>query len=595
MTKTTIKLLLVLPLLFWGVSPAMAQDGSAKATEKEEDGPKLQFNGLGRTFINQTGIDGDILENDTLTPRGLTDGEFLLDLQINATPNDKTEIQSILRLRNEFGGFFGAGMTVEVRELWARGIIGNVVEYRVGDMDLERTPYTLFNFQEEGTINEPSAFQPQKELIYYEQFYNRPNSRRYQGGSFDFGLQFTEGIRDMDVNAFLARIRGTDFIAIPTRLVSGADIQFSTYRFSKDLGSKADFGFNLVHTFDDLNSGEANTGIRNTVGSFSFDLTVLENKDKAVHVLGETGLSWLENKNDSVLFYESDDSFLDIGASLVLKPQKLKFQASFVDVGPEFFSMAAQSRRIDYNAEKRYFNRAGEGQEVRPVSLFDISRDPAIYTFELSDQLMAYDPRFTNTFPYGKATPNRRGVNLGADYGMEGQKLEARLDASFMSEIRGQGTEELKNFALVKAAATLNIDQYIGWNNGLHFTFGYQFEQTSRGGNEFEEVDLTSNLIELGFEAELFKDFEVLLGAKMLVAEGSDYVPRISEFNIVEDFPGRTVVDDTETLLAGGIRYNFKEGIYVTLQYHWFDAQTETDNFANYRIDQVFVLYTMNF
>jgi hypothetical protein len=125
----------------------MAQDGSAKASEQEEEGPKIRFNGLGRAFLAQTGIDGNILDADSTTIRQLTDGEFLLDLAFNATPNDKTEVQSILRLRNEFGGFFGSGMSVEVRELWARGIIADAIEYRVGDMDVAMTPYTLLYAQ----------------------------------------------------------------------------------------------------------------------------------------------------------------------------------------------------------------------------------------------------------------------------------------------------------------------------------------------------------------------------------------------------------------------------------------------------------------
>ncbi|MGB6036217.1 MAG: hypothetical protein WBG42_08110, partial [Cryomorphaceae bacterium] len=112
---------------------------------------------------------------------------------------------------------------------------------------------------------------------------------------------------------------------------------------------------------------------------------------------------------------------------------------------------------------------------------------------------------------------------------------------------------------------------------------------------EVEQVDLNSNLVEGGVELELFEDFELLFGAKLLVAEGSDYVPRIDEFNIVRDFPNRTEIDDTETLLAGGIKYTFKEGIYLTLQYQSFDATGRSDSFRDYTLNQIFVLYTMKF
>lgn len=164
-----------------------------------------------------------------------------------------------------------------------------------------------------------------------------------------------------------------------------------------------------------------------------------------------------------------------------------------------------------------------------------------------------------------------------------------------MEEIRGQGTEELKNFTLVKAAADLNIHHLIDWENKVKFTLGYQFEQTSRDGLEVEQVDLTSNLIELGLEVELFKDFEILLGSKMLDASGSDYIPRIDEFNIVADFPGRYEVDDTEMLLAGGFKYTFKEGIYLTIQYHSFSSDRNNIATPDYGLEQVFALFNMKF
>lgn len=573
----------------------MAQDGSAKPSEKEEDKSIVNFNGLGRTNLLQTGIDGSILDNDTLTPRSLTDGEFLLDLQINAQPNDKTEVQSILRLRNEFGGFFGAGMVIEIRELWARGIIANAVEYRVGDMDVEMSPYTFFNPTEEGTINEPSVFQPQKEIIYYEQFYGDQNTRRMQGAQFDFGLTFTKGLRSADFGAFLARVRGTDFLTVPTRLVTGGEAQFSTMTLNKEYGTKLDFGFNYVYTFDDLQSGEATSGIRNAVTSFTGDLRLINNSNYSIHVLGEGGFSRMSAKQDSLTTFSSDDYFIDIGAKFNIKSKNLRLQANFVDVGPDFFSIGAQSKRVQFDAQKKYYNRAGASQDVRQATLFDLSRDPALYTFELSENLMPYDPRFSNTFPYGKATPNRRGVTANAGYGDEESNLEAQVDAAYMTEIQGQGTEELKNFALVKAAATVHINKMIDWQNGLRFTLGYQFEQTSRGGTEIESVDLNSNLLELGLEAELFKNFEFLLGTKYLVADGSDYIPQIERFNVIEDFPRRTLIDDEEILLATGVRYNFKKGIYITLQYHSFAANRNIDNMPSYRLDQVFVLYTMKF
>lgn len=590
---TTLKFVVCFLLL--SASTAWAQDGSSLPSAGEESKQIVQFNGLGRTILNNTGIDGNVLESDSTTARNLTDGEFLLDLAINAQPNANTEVQGILRLRNEFGGFFGAGVTVEIRELWARGLIANAIRYRVGDFDHEMTPYTFFNPDEEGMVNEPAIFQPQKDVIDYEQFYQNGNSRRLQGANLDFGLGFPSVLNEANIKGFIGRLRGTDFFTTPSRFVTGGQLDFSTQTFNDSLGLKADFGFNLSHTFDDLQSGEATSGIRNMVWSVDFDVTVLDKDNLGIHLLGEAGRSSLEFREDSVSVFDEGDSFLEVGIAVDLKPSKLRLSATYLDIGPDFFSTGAQSKRVDFERNKTFFNRVGPDRQFRMPTLFDLGRDRALYTYQLSDRLMAYDPRYANTMPYGNATPNRSGLQFGVDYGDEESAVEAGVTASFLQEIRGQGTFELKDFRLIRGFANVNAHHWMDWDKKLRLTLGLQNEQTSRAGVEIEQVDLTSTLLEVGLEAELFTRFELLLGGKFLTAEGSDYIPVIEEFNDVRDFPGRYVVDDTESLIGAGLRYQFKEDVFLTLQYQQFSFEraTETDN--AYDLQQFFVLYQMEF
>ena len=60
----------------------------------------------------------------------------------------------MFRIRNELGGFWGGGVSFNVRQLTLKGVAGNKVKYEVGDIDLKMTPYTLFNNLEEGVIKE---------------------------------------------------------------------------------------------------------------------------------------------------------------------------------------------------------------------------------------------------------------------------------------------------------------------------------------------------------------------------------------------------------------------------------------------------------
>ena len=82
-----------------------------------------------------------------------------------------------------------------------------------------------------------------------------------------------QGIDEMDVTGFISRIRGTDFFTTPTRFVGGGHINL--LRESQDsMGFDAAVGLNYINTWDDLRSGEANTGIRNAVYTIDFDFTV---------------------------------------------------------------------------------------------------------------------------------------------------------------------------------------------------------------------------------------------------------------------------------------------------------------------------------
>jgi hypothetical protein len=572
------------------------QDGSSlPSREDASNAKKVQFNGLGRTILNNTSIDGALLDTDTTTARRLTDGEFLLDVAINAQPNDNTEVQGILRIRNEFGGFFGAGVTVEVRELWARGLIANTVRYRVGDFDHVMTPYTLFLEDEEGMVNEPEVFRPQKEVIEYEQFYTDNNSRRLQGAKLDFGLAFPKILREMDANAFIARIRPTDFLTTPSRFVGGGQLDFSTRRLQDSVGMHADFGVNLSNVWDDLQSGNATSGIRNQVISLDFALHLYENEQLAIQVLGEAGRSSLKLAEDEKTTFEEDDTFLEAGVAVDLKAKKLRLTASFLDVGPDFYSIAAQSKRVGFNRAKTFYNRIGNDRRVRMPTLFDLGRDRALYNYQFSEDLMAYDPRYANVMPYGKATANRIGLQFGAAYGDDSSPFTAELGVALLDEIRGQGTFELKSFTQIRFAADVHLNRILEWEKTTMLTLGFQQEQTSRDGVEIEQVDLSSNLIEVGLEAELFSRFDLLLGAKLLSAEGRDYVPVIAAFNDVEDFPAAFVADDNETMLGAGIRYRFQQDIYLTIQYQQFNLERALAPTRDYDLRQIFAQYVMKF
>ncbi len=561
--------------------------GSSDLSAQTEIPKNLHINGLGRTLIQRTQLGGTIGETDTTTASDLMDGEFLLDLKINATPNEKTEVQSILRLRNEFGGFFGSGMSVEVRELFARGIVGNSFRYHVGDMDLKMTPYTLFQHDADLNVNEAEIFRARQELIDYEQFYNGDGTRRMQGGKVDFGLSAGSIFSEINISGFFTRVRGTDFFSLPTRFVSGGSVELKNDRWGSITG-------NYVNTFDAVSIGGFDNGIRNPVQTISADIHILENDNMALDFEGEMGMSSIFETQETEPF-DRDDTFAEGAFKLDLKPQNLQVTLGFRDVGPDFFSIGAQSNRVDLDRSRTFYSRIGNDRTARQASIFDLNRDRALYTYALSDVLRSYDPRFGNTQPYGRATANRRGVFLNVDYALADSAIELGAEAMQMQEIRGQGTTELKSFTLARVTGDVNINRWLGIDNILKVNVGYQFEQTQRGGVEIEAVSLTSSLLDAGIQAELFDNFDLLAGVKQLTSVGDDYIPDVVRFNEVRDFPGRYIVDDNETMIAAGFRYRFSSMSTLNIQWERFNSSRATEADRAYQIDQIFILYSLYF
>jgi hypothetical protein len=197
--------------------------------------------------------------------------------------------------------------------------------------------------------------------------------------------------------------------------------------------------------------------------------------------------------------------------------------------------------------------------------------------------------------PYGRATPNRQGVFASVAYEKPEGPLEAQLDVARMQELRGQGTLELKSFTLLRASADFHAHRLLGREEALTFTLGYQYENTQRGGEPIEQISLNSNLIEAGLQVELFTNFDLLLGGRWLVAQGNEYLPDVVRFNVVRDFPRVSTFDEVESMLAAGIRYRFREDIHLSIQWDRFSLDRRDNADRNYRIDQPFILYNMNF
>ena len=147
----------------------------------------------------------------------------MVDLTANIKPNSQTYINATLRVRNDYGGFWGAGVTFDLRQMYVKGVVANTVRYQLGDINYKLTPYTFYN-SDESAFNVPGAFQVYKEMVHYDLFYQDDNTWRQQGAAADFALEFSKGVEEMQFNFFATRQNPTDFGFTSERIFYGGNI-----------------------------------------------------------------------------------------------------------------------------------------------------------------------------------------------------------------------------------------------------------------------------------------------------------------------------------------------------------------------------------
>jgi len=552
---------------------------------KSQTAKKVQFVGVARSIMNSNELVVKDPIEDTVTAKKKMGGYALIDLGVNIFPNKNTEILGMMRIRNAFGGFYGAGVTFDVRQLYVKGIIGNVVRYQLGDINYKLTPFTFYNHDEDQLIQQPDVFKLQREIVNYETFYQK-NTWRQQGAAVDFALEFAKGIKEIKFNGFINRINVTDFTNVPDRFYGGGNIGIQQ---SKNLF----VGFNYVSLFDLIGTSSNKNAFCNNVASLNYELQL--GKDNIdFRFFGETGFSESKYTLDT-LAPKLDDSFLDLGISFSYKPLRTKLTLGYLDVGPDFRSAGAQSKRMNYNATPSVYDRYTNQQGLSSIGIFDMMRDETLYNKSISNNLMAFNPAYNNVMPFGIATFNRQGVYAKLDFLDKKEIVKIGAESYLLNEIKGQGTEILKSFNLIKSNAELNIHKLLALKKTIKITAGFATQSTKRSSDlDFEKINLTSNNWKAGFEVEFYKNFDLLGGIISYEANGNEMIADRNKYTEVTDF-NEYKINTSEMILGGGLRYRFSDKIYLTTLYQNYDFKNKLNSVSSYSINQLLIIYNMKF
>ncbi|WMJ75169.1 hypothetical protein RCC89_18660 [Cytophagaceae bacterium ABcell3] len=562
----------------------------------------VYFNGLGRALVTTDNIGGVAMDpdpaaglTDTINPRSGTGGYTIFDLGVNAQPNENLRAHALLRIRNEFGGFYGDGSFLEFRQLRLDGVLGKVFKYEIGDVDLMLTPYTLYNFEEMYNDFEADVFAIRRSIVHYENF-NFGNKWRLQGFNGSAAFQYEKGIERLGFRAFATRTNRTNFLNVPDRVLAGGRIDVKQSKYLS-VGLNATNFFDIVTT---VPSDLTNYNNRVFTGDFASTLDLDAFRFK---LFGEGGLSNYSYDLDGVNVTRTDDNyFYDMGLSGEYKPLQAKVAVSYRNVQPDFLSPGAQTRRIFDGGigdlDHQIYPFLGNQEVYRNPMLFDrITQEYGLRNLTIQPTLMPFLPQYNNITPYGTATPNRQGFTATVSAGEDDKILKFNATADLLTEIVGVGSPGTRTFTGLRGGMVLNVNRILGWEKAIALNGGIRYEDTRREQNP---INFQSTLYDAGLSIEVLTGLDILGGYKLLVASGNEFVPVYDSFNFISDYDDLSL-DLTEDILAFGVRYRFSNNSYFTFQGH-FAGFTNRVNITgderfpgNYSINQAFLNYTMVF
>ena len=551
----------------------------------QENSKKFWLSGLARGVYNLDELKGE--ESDTTSASKAEYGHTLVDLSANIRPNAHTYIRSTIRVRNEYGGFWGSGVTFDLRELYLRGLIANSIRYQVGDMDYKLSPFTFYNNNEDLFDNTLDIFSMYSEMMHYDYFYKGNNTWRQQGLATDFSLSFKEGIEELQFNLFTSRINPSNFNTISDRVFYGGNVTMVQ-------SAQISAGVNYINLADIAGTSNNTSYFKNPVltGTYSLNTTLDDFKFK---LDGESGFSksfTANNQDPDNVVKENlvEDYFNYATFKSVYEPFNTEFSVSYRNVGQGYRSAGAQMRRLKYKTQAFMFDRYTNQQVVRPVGMWDIKNDPTFYNSQIEVGLAEFYPQYNNIDPYGLATPNRQGLDFVLYHKTDDNRFEISMEYGLLSEIIGLGIENLKKFNSFSLNMTLKDH-----DEKIKMQFGYSNDQTIRSGDQsFVQSELNSNRVYSGITLEITDKLFCLLGSETIKASGNDYVAVRDRNDVVEDF---TLFETNlfEQINGIGLRYEFdnKNDLQILWQdYSWSNSVLGTED---YGFDRMSVIYIMKF
>mgnify|MGYP001275420469 CR=1 FL=1 len=545
--------------------------------------PNFEIGGLARSLSQSSHLD----EKDTINNDVSQDFNIVFDLAIKGSLNKYVSLYSELRMGSNLEVFDTSSSYLNLRRILIFGDLNKSFSFEIGDIDLKMTPFTLWNSNQEGNINESVLFSNFRDIQNYENF-NNENYWRRQGASL-FGNISLSKKDSLNYKIFGTREIASNEISIPDVFMYGGNISYLNKSFS--------FGINHLDLFTNNKGILLDTNLHNHVVSSKSSL-----KFNNIELSSELGIS--KRTNSSLLSSNNkwiDGEFMSFDFKTNFL-KKLVLTLNYRSVSDDFSSPGAQTKRINYAMAPNLFPLVDNSSINREIIASDIVSDitffrsASFYNRNIDYSLDAFNPIFGVSKPYGISTPNRQGISSMIEYSDSSNIFYIQGKASFLNDLTGEGVLEKRKYFTYSLSSNIFINKLLDYEKIILINGGFNYSNAKRNHSPdifVQNVDFNNSILDLGLELEIIKNLHLLYGYESINAQGLDYLSvrddnfTISSFHKIE-------INMNQNISSIGLKYDFTKKSSLILNYQNIRCNYEKSELS-FIINQFFILAQIKF
>jgi hypothetical protein len=211
--------------------------------------------------------------------------------------------------------------------------------------------------------------------------------------------------------------------------------------------------------------------------------------------------------------------------------------------------------------------------------------------------LSDFYPQYNNIYPYGLATPNRKGFEFSIERLDEEERYEVMLKYGMLTDVVGYGVETLKKYNSLEAHLKLHVDAFFPFMNlPITTELGYYNNSTKRSSSniEYTDIDLKTNRFNVGLTLDLSSEFSLIGGYETYSASGNDWYAQRNTYDEIIQF-NSFATDLKESIKAFGVQYSFNELNELKLIYQDYSWENSVELLPEYSFDRLSLVFNMKF